>query len=86
MLVCDYPVPNVGISGSWTGKKIAFNFGAEFVAIVTHDGNEPPIRYLCFESPCQVHGYAPLKATIVAAFCSRSSSAICCSLAGIDYK
>jgi hypothetical protein len=47
--VCQ--VPNAGVSGSWTGINFAFNFGAESVAILTDDGNEPPKRYLCFESP-----------------------------------
>jgi hypothetical protein len=44
VLVCDYPVPNAGTSGSWIGNNFAFNFGAETVASLTHDGNEPPIR------------------------------------------
>ncbi len=86
MLVSDETVGDVGISGSCTGNNFAFNSGAESIAILTHDGNEPPIRYLCFESPCKVQGYAPLKATIVVAFSSRSSSAICCILIGIEYK
>jgi hypothetical protein len=72
VLVSDESVPNVGISGSWTGKKIAFNFGAESMSILTHGGNKPPMWHLCFESPCQVHGLAPLKTTIVAVFSVRA--------------
>ena len=49
-------------------------FGAESVDIFTHDGNEPRIRYLYFESPSQVHGLAPLKAAIVAAFSARAQA------------
>ncbi len=39
VLVCFYPFPNAGISGSWTGNNFAFNFGAESVAIFTDDSN-----------------------------------------------
>ena len=35
VLTCDYPVPNVRISGSWTDNKFTFNFGAESVGDVT---------------------------------------------------